>query len=81
MRRRLKVRLRPGDAVFNKACADAAEAFREHRFRDALAVYEQFEKEHPGVREDDIRLKIDALRSYIVDHVERIEATGTQPTD
>jgi len=73
MRRRLKIRLHPGDAIFNKACAEAAEAFREHRFRDALAVYERFKEEHPGIRSDDIRLKIDALRSYIVDHVEKME--------
>lgn len=71
MRRQMKLKLRAGKALYDEACRAAGEAFGERRFRDALAIYEQFAKEHPHTYPDEIQFRIRALKEYIEDHVER----------
>jgi hypothetical protein len=80
MSRRLKLQLRAGKALYNEACRKAAEAFSEGRFRDALALYEGFAKEHPDTHTDEIRLRARALKEYIDDHVERPQGASPPPT-
>ena len=74
MRRRLKLRV--GKSLYDEVCANAGEAFKERRFRDALATYEAFAKEHPDVYPEQIQLRIRALRSYIEEHVEKLGGTS-----
>ena len=80
MRRSLRLQLRAGKVLYNEVCAKAAEAFRERRFRDALAMYEQFAKENPDVYAEQIQLRIRALKEYIEDHVERLPGTSPPST-
>ena len=80
MRRRLRLQLRAGKAFYNEACRKAGEAFSERRFRDALAIYEHFAEEHPNTRTDEIQVRIRALKSYIEDHVERLQGASPPST-
>jgi len=80
MRRRLRLQLRAGKALFKEACRKAAEAFSEHRFSDALAIYEQFAEEHPNTHADEIQVRTHALKEYIDDHVERPQGASPPPT-
>jgi len=76
MRRRLRLQLRAGKVLYNEACRKAGEAFGEGRFRDALAIYEQFAEEHPNTHNEQIQLRTHALKSYIEDHVERLQGAS-----
>jgi len=78
MRRRLK--LRAGKALYSEACRLAGEAFGESRFRDALAIYEQFAKEHPDTYTEEIQLRTRALKSYIEDYVEKLQGASPPST-
>jgi len=78
MRRSLRLQVRRSRALFDEVCAKAAEAFKERRFRDALAIYEDFAKEHPDVLAEQVQLRIRALKEYIEDHVEK--RTGASPS-
>jgi LPS sulfotransferase NodH len=80
MSRRLKLQLRAGKALYNEACRKAAEAFSERRFRDALAIYEQFAEEHPDTHTDEIQVRTHALKEYIEDHVERPQTVSPPST-
>jgi hypothetical protein len=71
MRRRLRLKLRADRTLFAAAQRAAGEAFSEQRYHDALAIYEKFAQEHPGAHEEDIQLRIRALRNYITEHVEK----------
>lgn len=79
MRRSLRLQLRAGKSLYDKVCAQAGEAFKEHRFRDALTIYEDFAKEHPDVYPEQIQLRIRALKEYIEDHVEKLQG-GSPPS-
>ena len=72
MGRRLKLQLRTNRAAYDEACRVAGAAFSERRFKDALATYEQFAKDNPDAHRTEIELRIGALKSYIVDHVEKL---------
>jgi hypothetical protein len=72
MNRRLRLQLRAGTALFRRACDEAAKAFGEGRYRDALAVYEQFAVEHPGVQTEQLEFHIHALKDYIENHVDKM---------
>jgi len=65
MRRRLKLQLRAGRALFETARREAAQAFAEGRHQDALAIYERFAEEHPNTQVEQLQLHIHALREYI----------------
>jgi len=78
MRRSLRLQLRVGKSLYDEVCAKAGEAFKERRFRDALAIYEDFAKEHPDVYPEQIQLRIRALSSYIEEHVEKLKDGSTQ---
>ena len=80
MRRRLRLQLRAGKGFYNEACRKAGEAFGESRFRDALAIYEQFAEKHPATYTDEIQVRIRALKSYIEDHVERLQGASPPST-
>ena len=80
MRRRLKLQIRAGKALYNEACRKAGEAFGESRFRDALAIYEQFAEEHPKTHTEEIQLRTRVLREYIEDHVERLQGASPSST-
>ena len=71
MRRRLGLKLHPDRVAFDAACKAAGEAFREQRYRDALAIYETFAAEHPTALEEEVQLRIRALKGYIAEHVEK----------
>jgi len=72
MRRRLKLQTRASRAAFDEVCRTAGIAFQDLRFQDALAMYEQFAQDHPEAHAEEIELRIGALKSYIVDHVEEL---------
>ncbi len=78
MRHSLRLKLRAGKSLYDEVCAKAGEAFKERRFRDALAIYEDFAEEHPDVYPEQIQLRIRALRSYIEEHVETLQGGSTQ---
>jgi hypothetical protein len=80
MSRRLRLQLRAGKALYNEVCRKAAEAFSERRFRDALAIYEQFAEEHPDTHTDEIQVRIRGLKEYIEDHVDRLQDTAPPST-
>jgi hypothetical protein len=80
MRRSLKLKLRARRVLYDEVCAKAREAFSESRFRDALAIYEEFAKENPGVHEEEIQHRIGALKEYIEGHVERLQGTSPPST-
>jgi hypothetical protein len=80
MRRRLRLQLRAGKAVYNEACRKAGEAFGESRYRDALTIYEQFAKEHPDTHTEEIQLRTRALKSYIEDYVEKLQGASPPST-
>ena len=80
MGRKLRLQLRAGKALYEEACRKAAQAFSEGRFRDALAIYEQFAEEHPETHTDEIRTRAHALKEYIEDHVERPQTVSPPPT-
>jgi len=80
MRRRLRLQVRAGKALYNEACRKAGEAFGEGRFRDALAIYEQFAKEHPDTYTEEIQLRARALKSYIEDYVEKLQRASPPST-
>lgn len=73
MGRRLKLQLRTNKAAYDEACRTAGTAFAERRFQDALGTYEQFAKDNPEAHRSEIELRISALQSYIVDHVEKLK--------
>jgi hypothetical protein len=79
MSRRLRLQLRAGKMLFKEVCRKAAEAFSEGRFRDALALYEGFAKEHPDTHTDEIQLRTRALREYIEGHIERPRGASPPP--
>ena len=78
MRRSLKLKLRVGKSLYDGVCAKAAEAFAERRYRNAVAIYEDFAKEHPDVYPEQIQARIRALREYIEDHVEKLNVGPSQ---
>jgi len=80
MRRRLRLQLRAGKGFYNEACRKAGEAFGESRFRDALAIYEQFAEEHPNTHTEQVQLSTRALKEYIEDHVERLQGASPSST-
>ena len=80
MSRRVRLQLRAGKALYNEACRKAAEAFSEGRFRDALAIYEQFADERPDIHTEEIQVRTRALKEYIEDHVERPQTVSPPPT-
>ncbi len=80
MRRRLRLQLRAGKALYNEACRKAGEAFGESRFRDALAIYEQFAKENPDTHTEEIQLRTRALKEYIEDYVEKPQGASPPST-
>lgn len=80
MRRGLKLQLLAGKALYKEVCRTAAEAFAERRARDALAIYEQFAREHPDTHPDEIQLRIRALKEYIESHLERLQGDPPSTT-
>ena len=80
MRRRLRVKLRAGKALYSETCRKAGEAFGESRFRDALVIYEQFAEEHPDTHTEEIQLRTRALKSYIEDYVEKLQGASPSST-
>lgn len=80
MRRRLRLQLRAGKALSDEACRKAGEAFRERRFRDALAIYEQFAEEHPDTHTEEIQLRTRALKEYIEGYVEKLQGASPPST-
>jgi len=72
MSRRLRLQLRAGKVLYTEACRQAAEAFRERRFHDALSIYEQFASEHPTTHTEEIQTRVQALKEYIEEHVENL---------
>jgi ABC-type taurine transport system substrate-binding protein len=75
MGRRLRLQLRAGKALYDKACREAGAAFAEGRLDDALSVYKAFAKENPDVHADEIRSRISALEEYIADRAKRQQAS------
>ncbi|GEM_PF-1697236 len=80
MGRKLRLQRRAGKVLYEEACRKAAQAFGEGRFRDALAIYEQFAEEHPETHTDEIRTRAHALKEYIDDHVERLQGAPPPST-
>lgn len=80
MRRRLRLQLRAGKALYNETCRKAGEAFGESRFRDALAIYEQFAEEYPNTYTEELQLRTRALKEYIEDHIERLQGASPPST-
>jgi hypothetical protein len=80
MRRRLRVKFRTDKVLFDQVCRDAGAMFREQRYRDALAIYEQFAKEHPDTRKEEIQHRILALKDYIEGHAEKYLKSSTAST-
>ena len=83
MNRRLRLQLRAGTALFRRACDEAAKAFGERRYRDALAVYERFAEEHPGAQTEQLNFRIHALKDYIENHVDKMHGLSntSAPTE
>ncbi|MFC2108422.1 hypothetical protein ACFLS5_03070 [Candidatus Bipolaricaulota bacterium] len=77
MSRRLRLQLRAGKVLYTEACRQAAEAFRERRFRDALSIYEQFASEHPSTQTEEIQTRVHALKEYIKEHLEKLPGYTT----
>ena len=80
MRRRLRLQLRAGKAVYNEACRKAEEALRRESIPRALAIYERFAEEHPDTHTEEIQLRTRALKSYIEDRVERLQGASPPST-
>lgn len=80
MRRRLRLQIRAGKTVYDEVCAKAGEAFNERRFRDALAIYEQFAEEKPDVHPEEIQFRIRALKEYIEEHVQKLQRGSPSPS-
>jgi len=70
MSRRLKMKRRADKASYDATCKTAALAFSERRFNDALGVYTSYQTDYPESHQDEIAKRINALRSYISEHVE-----------
>jgi histidinol dehydrogenase len=72
MRRQLRLQLRAGKALYDEACRQAGIAFRERRFQDAIDIYEQFAQEHPQVQTEELQTRLNALKEYLKEHVEKL---------
>ena len=71
MSRRLRLQLRASKALYDKACSEAAVAFEERRYQDAIAIYERFAQEHPKVHPEELQMRLHALKDYVTGHVEK----------
>jgi len=72
VKRRLRLKLHGDRAAYEEACRIGGTAFRERRFKDALATYEAFMSEHPDAYRTEMEFRIHALQSYVTDHVEKL---------
>jgi len=72
VKRRLRLKLRGDRAAYEEACRIGGIAFRERRFKDALATYETFMSEHPDAYRTEMEFRIQALQNYVTDHVEKL---------
>lgn len=76
MRRRMKLQLRAGKALYDEACRKAGIAFSERRFDDAIRIYEQFAQEHPQVLPEQLQMRLTALREYVTEHLEKLPTSA-----
>ncbi len=75
MRHRMKLQLRASKALYDEACREASIAFNEGRCNDAIRIYEQFAQEHPQVLPEQLQVRLNALREYVAEHVEKLPAS------
>ena len=74
-----KLRVLTPKALYDEVLAEAASAFRERRFHEALETYERFAREHPDIHPDQIQFRIQALKEYIEEHIEPLQRAATTP--